>query len=65
MEIKNFRKWPDTQELMSINQRYDFNDMNTSEPVDLRKCQRMMGDGYEIYTNTIVIPKFDENKNYF
>ena len=24
MEIKNFRKWPDTQELMSINQRYDF-----------------------------------------
>ena len=43
MEIKNFRKWPDTQELMSINQRYDFNDMNTSEPVDLRKCQRIMG----------------------
>lgn len=65
MEIKNFRKWPDTQELMSINQRYDFNDMNTSEPVDLRKCQRMMGDGYEIYTNTIVIPKFDENKELF
>ena len=25
----------------------------------------MMGDGYEIYTNTIVIPKFDENKELF
>lgn len=65
LQIKNFRKWPDTLEASAIDASYSFHDMNTSEPFDICRYRASNKEGYEIFTCAIVIPKVCEEQELY
>lgn len=65
LEIKSFRKWPDTKNEDAINLEYNFHDMNTSEPIDIKNYHGVNSCGYEIFTGTTIVPKVTDGKQIY
>ncbi len=62
MEMKEFRIWPVVESRDAIDGTYNFNDMNTSQPVAIKNYQGETGTGYDLYTGKTVMTKGAQGK---
>ena len=62
MEMKEFRLWPSVAGTEAIDATYNFDDMNTSQPVTMKNYQGECGEGYDVYTGKTVMPKGSKDK---
>lgn len=65
MQLKGFRMWPLTAEKPDVKKLVDYDDMNTSIPVDLGSedlSEMINGNGYVMYSLVINIPDYSGEK---
>lgn len=62
MAISDFRIWPETNDPKAYDAKYNFADMNTSEPINLRNYSHKKGDGYVVFTGKTIIPKIPSDR---